>query len=332
MVHVEKTADADVPERPSKGAWVVAWSAFAAGIGASLAANIAHAGDGIGAKFVAGWPPLALLLCSEVMMRVPAPRHPLVRAVQIVGTVVVAGVAAVASFRHMKALALEYGEDTMTASTLPLSVDGLALVASIALVVLAHQRRAAIAAERAAAVVAAAPPPAPTPVPPQEPVAATEPPAAPEPMPLPEPQREVAPVPASDPVPPPAPVPPAAEPVPLPEPDRASRPVPLPRMEPVVPPEPWPQQQGLPVPPEPPRPPDAATEELWAAARKAWKESAAAGEPLTGKALGKRFGRGERWGRDRIAEAKAEREAAPTGEGDDLVPAGAGMNGRRDLL
>ncbi|MBL6280129.1 DUF2637 domain-containing protein [Micromonospora fiedleri] len=296
---MEKTAD--LPERPSKGAWVVAWSAFAAGIGASLAANIAHAGDGIGAKFVAGWPPLALLLCSEVMMRVPAPRHPLVRAVQIVGTVIVAGVAAVASFRHMKALALSYGEDSLTASTLPLSVDGLALVASIGLVVLAQQRRAAVAAERAAALPLAPPP--------------------------------------AEPVPVPEPVPPSP---PAPEPAR----VPLPRMEPVVPPEPWPnrQQQELPLPPPDPAPlppppdrapvpPDAATEELWAAARKAWKESSATGQPLTGKALGQKFGRGERWGRDRIAEAKAELQAEQAAgdvagepdQQDNPVPAGAGV-------
>jgi len=308
VVHVEKV-DAELPERPSKGAWMVAWSAFAAGIGASLAANIAHAGDEIGEKFVAGWLPLALLLCSEVMMRVPAPRHPLVRAAQILGTVIVAGVAAVASYRHMKALALEYGEDSLTASTLPLSVDGLALVASIGLVVLAHQRRTAIAAERAADLAAALPPQAPVPVPPA----------------------------AADPVPEPLPVP-AGLPVPLPEPDPEPLPeparVPLPRMEPVVPPEPWPQQQALPLPPPDPVPvpQDAATDALWAAARKAWKDSAAAGEPLTGRALGERFGRSERWGRDRIREARAELEAEETagdvaGETDQqdaLVPAGAG--------
>ena len=131
---------------------------------------------------------------------------------------------------------------------------------------------------------------------------------------------------------------PAGLPVPLPEPDPEPLPeparVPLPRMEPVVPPEPWPQQQALPLPPPDPVPvpQDAATDALWAAARKAWKDSAAAGEPLTGRALGERFGRSERWGRDRIREARAELEAEETagdvaGETDQqdaLVPAGAG--------
>ena len=79
MVHVEKV---DVPERPSRGAWVSVWLAFGAGIVASLAANIAHAGADAGAKAVAGWAPLALLLCSEVMTRVPAPRHRLLKAAQ----------------------------------------------------------------------------------------------------------------------------------------------------------------------------------------------------------------------------------------------------------
>ncbi|MFR9781079.1 DUF2637 domain-containing protein, partial [Micromonospora sp. MS34] len=200
MVHVEKV---DVPERPSRGAWVSVWLAFGAGIAASLAANIAHAGAGAGAKAVAGWAPLALLLCSEVMTRVPAPRSRLLNVVRLGGTVIVAGVAALASYRHMKGLALEYGEDWLTASTLPLSVDGLVVVASIGLVVLSQMRRAAIAAERAAALARAAE---------REPFLAAV--AA---APVPPPQM-------------PLPVPPAAaEPVPLRDPD----PVPVPELAPV---------------------------------------------------------------------------------------------------
>ncbi|MFG3602561.1 DUF2637 domain-containing protein [Micromonospora chersina] len=304
----------DVPERPSKGAWVSVWLAFGAGIAASLAANIAHAGAGAGARAVAGWAPLALLLCSEVMTRVPPPRHRLLKAAQVFGTVVVAGVAALASYRHMRGLALEYGEDNLTASTLPLSVDGLVVVASIGLVVLSQTRREAIAAERAAALAVAAereaflaavvaPPP---PVPQPEPVPV--PPAAePEPMPLP------------DPVPDP-------DPVPVPQTAR----VPMPALDVVVPPEPWPAQQPLPLPD--PVPPDPAADEN-AAARKVWRDSLAAGEPLTGKALGDRFSRSERWGRNRIAEAKAELQAeeaagdvaGETDQQEARVPVGAGV-------
>ncbi|MGW3610625.1 DUF2637 domain-containing protein [Micromonospora sp. NPDC005163] len=343
MVHVEKVP---LPERPSKGAWVVGWSAFAAGIGASLAANIAHAGAGAGARFVAGWAPLALLLCSEVMMRVPAPRHPLLKGVQVFGTLVVAGVAALASYRHMRGLALEYGEDNLTASTLPLSVDGLVLVSSIALARLAQMRREAIAADRVAALAAAVVPvPPAAPVPPEPlpdpvPLPVPVPPVVAEPMPVPDPM----PVPEPDPV----PEPPAAEPDPVPLPDLVPLPepvplvvvppsVPLPHLDTVVPARPWPQQEPLPLPPPAPAPvppTDEATEELWAAARKAWRDSVATGEPLTGQALGQRFGRSERWGRNRIKEARAELQteeaaggdvAGETDQQDTRVPAGAGV-------
>lgn len=328
MVHVEKV---DVPERPSRGAWVSVWLAFGAGIVASLAANIAHAGADAGAKAVAGWAPLALLLCSEVMTRVPAPRHRLLKAAQVLGTVIVAGVAALASYRHMRGLALEYGEDNLTASTLPLSVDGLVVVASIGLVVLSQMRRAAIAAERAAALAAAVsarpvppapvpPPPVPAPVPPPEPKP-VPPAAVPEPVPVPDPEPE--------------PVPGAVEPDPVPQPEPEPVPqtarVPLPALDVVVPPEPWPAQQPLPLPD--PVPPDPAADEN-AAARNAWRDSLAAGEPLTGKALGDRFRRSERWGRNRITEAKAELQAeqeaggdvaGETDQQDARVPVGAGV-------
>ncbi|GAA5026128.1 DUF2637 domain-containing protein [Actinopolymorpha pittospori] len=55
-----------------------------------------------------------------------------------------------------------------------------------------------------------------------------------------------------------------------------------------------------------PAPPAAGEDpaELREQARQAYRESVVAGSPLTGKALGARFGRGERWGRARINEAR----------------------------
>jgi hypothetical protein len=47
------------------------------------------------------------------------------------------------------------------------------------------------------------------------------------------------------------------------------------------------------------------------AARQAYRQSVAADEPLTGAKLAAEFGRSERWGRDRIAEVRAEQ---PIGE------------------
>lgn len=52
-------------------------------------------------------------------------------------------------------------------------------------------------------------------------------------------------------------------------------------------------------------------EERKQAARQLYRESAAAGYPLTGKELGEHFGRGERWGQERIREVKEEAKSSP---------------------
>jgi hypothetical protein len=50
------------------------------------------------------------------------------------GTATVAGIAAYASYEHMRSLALDAGQSPSIAALLPLSVDGLVVVASVALV------------------------------------------------------------------------------------------------------------------------------------------------------------------------------------------------------
>lgn len=329
MVHVGKVA---VPSRPGSDEWVVAWVAFVAGIAASLAANIAHADVSLGAKAIAGWAPLALLLCAEVVMRVPAPRSWILRTVRLLATLAVAGVAALASYRHMRDLALEYGEDWLTAATLPLSADGLIIVASIALFTLAQERRRAIAAE--ALALQAAPPGAPVP-PVDEPVpdrgatppgadrpapaapAVADPPADPVPMPLPVPEPDRMPLPAPDPVAEPAP-----EPVPLPVPD-PEPPAAVAEALPLPEPEPRPDDDQLPFGFEPVLSRlDAATRQLYVRAYRRYLDSVAAGSPLTGAKLGQHCGRGERWGRDRIAEVRAAQQRAA--EAKELTASAAG--------
>ncbi|MFC3892107.1 DUF2637 domain-containing protein [Lentzea rhizosphaerae] len=51
---------------------------------------------------------------------------------------------------------------------------------------------------------------------------------------------------------------------------------------------------------------DAAPVDLQERARQAFRDSVERGEALSGKALGELFERGERWGRDRIAEVKKD--------------------------
>lgn len=115
---------------------LVAWVAFAVGVAASVAANIAHARPELGPRIAAGFAPLALLLTVEIISRVPWPAGRAWVVGRWGGAGVVAAVAAVTSYRHMRGLLLAYGEDSVTATIEPLCVDGLMVVASLALLAL----------------------------------------------------------------------------------------------------------------------------------------------------------------------------------------------------
>jgi hypothetical protein len=118
------------------GARMVAWGAFVLGVVASVAANGAHARPEVGPRLASAFAPVALLLTVEIMSRVPWPRGRSWALGRWAGTGAVALVAAVTSYRHMSALLVSYGEDQLTALIQPLCVDGLMVVASLALLAL----------------------------------------------------------------------------------------------------------------------------------------------------------------------------------------------------
>ncbi|PRX25549.1 uncharacterized protein DUF2637 [Actinoplanes italicus] len=284
----------ETPQRPTTLSWVVAWTAMVIGIAASLAANVAHATPTVAGRTIAGWAPVALLLVVEVLAHTPRPRFWVLAWARYLGTAIVAGVAATASYRHMRGLALQAGEDWLTASTLPLSADGLILVASVSLMALAYERRAAMAAEEAARpapmpmplAVSAMPQPDPVPLPPEAAV---------------DPAREAA-----------AAVPGDAGPVPLPEAAAAvpadADPVPLPAMpDPVPLPLPLPWKSDAPLPDALAAGLDRFPDETRRRFERAYRialAADAAGHPLTGAELGAQCERGERWGRDRLSEVR----------------------------
>jgi type IV secretory pathway VirB10-like protein len=144
------------------------------GIAASILGNVLHARDNPISQAIAAWPPLALLLTVELISRVPVHRRSLAAA-RVVAIVVIAGIAAWVSYWHMAGVAARYGETGASPYLLPISVDGLVVVASVCLVELAGRIRdaerpeaatqaeadpEAVAAEQAAAAAAspAAPP------------------------------------------------------------------------------------------------------------------------------------------------------------------------------
>jgi hypothetical protein len=126
------------------------------GVAASVAANVLHAQDNPISQAIAAWPPLALLLTVELISRVPVHRRALAVA-RWAATATIAGIAAWVSYWHMAGVAARYGETGASAYLLPLSVDGLIVVASICLVELGG-RIATLEAERTGVALAAGPP------------------------------------------------------------------------------------------------------------------------------------------------------------------------------
>src|SRR3954467_2311538 len=112
--------------------WAVR-AALALGVAASVAANVLHAQPNAIGRTIAAWPPLALLLTIELISRVPVHRRSLA-AVRLFATAAIAAIAAYVSYHHMVGVAAKYGEQGAAPYLIPLSVDGLVVVASVCLV------------------------------------------------------------------------------------------------------------------------------------------------------------------------------------------------------
>jgi hypothetical protein len=119
--------------------WAVRGTLFL-GVVASVAANVLHADPNPVSQTIAAWPPLALLLTVELISRVPVHRKGLA-VVRLVATSAIAGIAAWVSYGHMVGVTARYGESGAAPYLIPLSVDGLIVVASICLVELGARIR-----------------------------------------------------------------------------------------------------------------------------------------------------------------------------------------------
>ncbi|MFI6161627.1 DUF2637 domain-containing protein [Micromonospora haikouensis] len=121
--------------------WVVR-ATLALGVAASVTANILHAQANPISQAIAAWPPLALLITVELVTRVPVHRRSL-GVIRVVAASAIAAIAAWISYHHMVGVVARYGETGTVPYLLPLSVDGLIIVASVSLVELAARRREA---------------------------------------------------------------------------------------------------------------------------------------------------------------------------------------------
>lgn len=121
--------------------WAVR-ATLALGVAASVTANILHAQPNPISQAIAAWPPLALLITVELVTRVPVHRRSL-GFIRVAAASTIAAIAAWISYHHMVGVVARYGETGTVPYLLPLSVDGLIIVASVSLVELATRRREA---------------------------------------------------------------------------------------------------------------------------------------------------------------------------------------------
>jgi hypothetical protein len=130
--HARGTADTAARRQLLRIRWAVR-AALGLGVAASVAANTLHADPDPISRAIAAWPPIALLLTIELISRVPVHRRWLAAA-RMSATATIAGIAAWISYWHMAAVVARYGDHGTGAYLLPLSVDGLILVASVSLI------------------------------------------------------------------------------------------------------------------------------------------------------------------------------------------------------
>lgn len=107
-------------------------TALVVGLAASIAANMVAAQPTWIGRIVAAWPPIVLLIVVELISRVRITKGALAFT-RTAAAFLIAGVAAVVSYRHMHHVALIAGEEQLVAYLIPLTVDGLVVVASISL-------------------------------------------------------------------------------------------------------------------------------------------------------------------------------------------------------
>lgn len=131
--------------------WLVR-AVLTAGLVASAYANQLAAQASVESVVIHVWPVLALALSVEIVSRVPAQSRARRRA-RTVAVATIAAIAAWASYWHMQAAAVRYGERGTSAYLLPFTADGLVVVMTVTLFELTDQlrdRAAAVAQERAA--------------------------------------------------------------------------------------------------------------------------------------------------------------------------------------
>jgi hypothetical protein len=117
---------------------LLAWVTLIVALGASVAANVASAPAGWGPRLAAGAAPAWTALAAGLIERVPLrAARAWQRRVAWFGLSAVALAAFTTSFEHQRALMLRYGNTPLSAVLLPIAVDGLIVLSSVCMSVIA---------------------------------------------------------------------------------------------------------------------------------------------------------------------------------------------------
>jgi hypothetical protein len=102
--------------------------------------NVMHAPANLGAQIVGGTPPLFVLICLELVSRIPS-THWSVSIGRVAATVVVVGLAGWVSYGQQRAFILDLGFEADHARLYPIIIDGAMAVCALSLVEVSRKVR-----------------------------------------------------------------------------------------------------------------------------------------------------------------------------------------------
>ena len=113
--------------------WIVVTVATVIGLGLTVTLNVMHAPPTLGARLVGGTPPLFVLLCLELISRIPATSR-LLSGARIGASVVVVGLSFGISYEQQREFVQGLGFGGWIAYAFPVIIDGAMVVSTLSLV------------------------------------------------------------------------------------------------------------------------------------------------------------------------------------------------------
>lgn len=116
-----------------KRMWIVVTVATVIGLGLTVALNVMHAPPTLGARLVGGTPPLFVLLCLELISRIPATSR-LLSGARIGASAVVVGLSFGISYEQQREFIMDLGFSGWVPYAFPVIIDGAMVVSTLSLV------------------------------------------------------------------------------------------------------------------------------------------------------------------------------------------------------